>query len=160
MKTLSLGILAAATTLSLFALAPAQAQRWLPGGSYTDSCRRVDYDGDMLTASCRRRDGAWKNTFLDDAEDCDGRIVNNNGQLACGSNDWQGRYARHRGYDVGPGGSYRATCEDVHMDGYMLRATCQRRDGSWRWTSLDDAYGCDGRIANFDGRLVCTRGRY
>src|ERR1700761_3914846 len=121
MKTLSLAVLAAAATLSLAALAttPAQAAGWAPGGSYTDSCRRVDYDGDMLTASCRRRDGSWKNTFLDDAEDCDGRIVNNNGQLECGSSDWRDRYARHRGYDVGPAGSYRSTCEDVRMDGYM-----------------------------------------
>ena len=161
MKTLSLGLLAAATlSLATFATAPAAQARWTPDGSYVTSCRHIDYDGDMLTASCRRRDGSWKNTFLDNADDCDGRIANNNGQLECGWSDWRDRYARHRSYDVGPAGSYRDSCQDERMDGYTLRATCQRRDGSWRWTSLDDAYGCDGRIANFDGRLVCTRGRY
>ena len=159
MKTFALAAIAAALSLFAVASTPAEA-RWMPDGSYTNSCRHIDYDGDMLTANCRRRDGSWKNTFLDDAEDCDGRIVNNNGQLECGWNDWRERYARHRGYDVGPRGSYRDSCEDVRMDGYTLRATCQRRDGSWRWTSLDGAYDCDGRIANFDGRLVCTRGRY
>jgi hypothetical protein len=156
MKTfLTAGALAAAC--ALFALAAPAEARWTPSGSYEDSCRRVDFDGYLLTATCRRRDGSWRNTWLRNADDCDGRIVNNDGQLQCG---WHGWRDRGHDYDVGPRGSYRDTCENIRMDGYTLRATCQRRDGSWRWTSLDNAYDCEGRIANFDGRLTCTRGRY
>ncbi|HJW39947.1 MAG TPA: CVNH domain-containing protein [Rhizomicrobium sp.] len=160
MKFVTTGAITLATALSLFAFsAPAEA-RWAPNGSYESSCQHIDFDGDMLTATCQRRDGSWRNTWLDNADECDGRIVNNNGQLECAQSDWRDRYARHRGFDVGPAGSYRGTCDDIRMDGYTLRATCERRDGAWRWTSLDNAYDCDGRIANFDGRLVCTRGRY
>ncbi len=154
---MKLVLLAAALGAAFLALAPAAQARWTPGGSYEATCRHVDFDGDMLTASCQRRDGSWRNTWLDDADDCDGRIVNDNGQLVCGRRDWRDR---GRDYDDGPRGSYRETCRHVRMDGYVLRATCQQRDGGWRWTSLDFAYDCDGRIANFDGRLTCTRGRY
>jgi hypothetical protein len=45
------------------------------------------------------------------------------------------------------------------MDGYTLKATCQRRDGSWRWSELSYAYDCAGSIWNSNGRLVCG-GRY
>ena len=158
MKIFALGGALFAVTLGFLAAgSPAQA-RWAPSGSYESSCRHIDFDGDMLTAQCRTRSGGWHNSWLDNADDCDGRIANNNGQLECGWTGW--RRDRYRDAEVGPRGSYRETCANVRMDGYLLRATCQRRDGSWRWTSLDDAYDCEGRIANFDGRLVCTRGRY
>lgn len=155
MKTvLTVSALAAASLLSL--AQPAEA-RWVPSGSYESTCRRIDFDGYLLTAKCQTRDGRWRDAWLRNADDCDGRIVNNNGELQCG---WRGWRDRGRDFDDGPRGSYRASCENIRMDGYTLRATCQRRDGSWRWTSLDNAYDCDGRIANFDGRLTCTRGRY
>jgi CVNH domain len=157
MKLTQLGLLAFSAGLAALALtAPAQA-RWIPSGSYQRTCSRIDFDGDTLTASCKRRDGSWRNSWLDNADDCDGDIVNDNGKLRCGWTGW-----RDRGRDdyAGPRGSYRDSCVNIRMDGYTLRATCQRRDGSWRWTSLDDAYGCEGRIANFDGRLTCTRGRW
>lgn len=157
MRILSLGALALVSAITAFiTAAPAQA-RWAPSGSYEASCRRVEFDGDVLTATCRTRDGGWRNTYLDNADDCGGNIVNNNGQLECGWSDWRGR--RWAGRHEGPGGSYTATCTNIRMDGYTLKATCQRRDGSWRWSSLDYAYDCDGRIANFDGRLTCARGR-
>jgi hypothetical protein len=157
MKIFAIAAAAFAVGLSFLAITPAQA-RWAPTGPYESSCRGVDFDGDMLTASCRRRDGGWRNTWLDNADDCDGRIVNDNGQLECTTSGW--RRDRWRAYDDGPRGTYRDTCANIRMDGYTLRASCQRRNGSWRWTSLDDAFACDDRIANFDGRLVCTRGRY
>ncbi len=157
MKILKFGFIAFATLFSVLALAPVAQARWAPSGSYEATCRHVDFDGDMLTASCQRRDGSWRNAWLDNADDCDGHIVNDNGQLVCRWDRWRDR---GHDYDDGPRGSYLETCRNVRMDGYLLRATCQKRDGSWRWTSLDEAFDCDGRIANFDGRLVCTRGRY
>ncbi|HEY0107512.1 MAG TPA: CVNH domain-containing protein [Rhizomicrobium sp.] len=157
MKIATLGVLAFAGAMIFLGFAAPAAASWRPSGSYEDSCRNIDFDGDMLTATCRRSGGGWRNTWLDNADDCDGRIVNNNGQLQCG---WRGWRDRGRDYADGPRGSYQRSCRHIRMDGYTLRATCQRRDGGWRWTSLDDAYDCDGRIANFDGRLVCGRGRF
>ncbi len=159
MKISTFAALAFAGAVSLLAFASPAEARWRPSGSYEDTCRNIDFDGDMLTASCRRRDGGWRNTWLNNADDCDGRVVNDNGQLECGWRDGGWR-DRGRARDDGPMGSYRRTCQHIRMDGYTLRATCQRRDGSWRWTYLDGAYDCDGRIANFDGRLICTRGRF
>jgi len=154
MTRVHLGVLAFTAAVAALAVAPAAQARWAPSGSYERTCRRIDFDGDLLSASCQRRDGTWRNTWLANADDCDGDIKNDNGQLRCG---WSGWRDRGRGDFDGPRGSYRDSCERIRMDGYTLRATCQRRDGSWRWTSLDNAYDCDGRIANFDGRLICTR---
>ncbi|MEI9888940.1 MAG: CVNH domain-containing protein [Rhizomicrobium sp.] len=155
MNIFKYGALALIAAASAVLLAPAAEARWAPSGSYQATCRGIRFDGDLLTASCQRRDGSWHNTYLDNADDCDASIVNNNGQLECGYATWRGR-GRGRDYDA-PRGSYEASCVNIRMDGYTLRATCQRRNGSWRWTELYDAYDCDGRIANTNGQLVCTR---
>ena len=151
------GALALIALASAALLSTAAEARWAPSGSYQATCRGVHFDGDLLTATCQRRDGSWHNTYMSNADDCDSGIVNNNGQLECGWSDWHDRRGRDaRDYDA-PRGSYESTCTDARMDGYTLKATCQRRDGSWRWTSLEDAYDCDGRISNDNGRLVCWR---
>lgn len=136
---------------------PAHAQ-WTPGGSYSDSCRDVRYDGDSLTAKCRRADGSWRNTWLPNADNCDGNIVNDDGQLEC--NIGRNRYEDSDSSEGGPSGPYERSCSNIRMEGYTLKATCQRNDGSWRWTELEYAYDCDGRIGNSNGRLVCRGGRY
>ena len=158
MIKLSSWVLAAGAFFSCIAICtPAQAQ-WTPEGSYSNSCRDVRYDGDGLTAKCRRADGSWRNTWLPNADNCDGNIVNDDGQLECvvgRGRDWD----RDSG-DGGPSGPYERSCNNIRMEGYTLKATCQRNDGSWRWTELKYAYDCDGRIGNANGRLVCRGGRY
>src|SRR5260370_6250688 len=57
----------------------------------------------------------------------------------------------------GPPGTYLETCRDVRIDGDRLWARCEKADGNWRDTSLDDVYRCVGDIANVDGRLVCQK---
>lgn len=57
----------------------------------------------------------------------------------------------------GPPGTYLETCRDVRIDGDRLWARCEKADGHWRDTSLDDVYRCVGDIANVDGRLVCQK---
>ena len=158
MNIFKYGALALIALGASLVLSPAAEARWAPSGSYEATCRHIQFDGDLLTAACQRRDGGWRNTYLSNADDCDGSIVNNNGQLECSYSSWRDR-DRERS-DDGPSGSYESTCSNVRMDGYTLKATCQRRDGSWRWTSLDDAYDCDGRIANDNGRLVCGGWRH
>ncbi len=59
-----------------------------PGGSYTQTCRDIDYDqsNGMLTAACRQRNGAYNWTDLyapdwgsgfDDIVNCDGELAAN-----------------------------------------------------------------------------------
>lgn len=155
MKQFALGALALVAVSSAFALSstPAEA-RWAPSGSYERTCRGINFDGDLLTASCRTASGYWKNTYLSNADDCDGNIVNNNGQLECGYSGWSD-WSDHRG--GAPNGSYVRTCTNIRMDGYTLRATCQRRNGTWRYASLEDADDCERDIQNWDGRLTCGR---
>jgi hypothetical protein len=158
MHILKHGALALIALAACLAFAPSAEARWAPSGSYEATCRHIQFDGDMLTASCQQRDGGWRNTYLPNADDCDSGIVNDNGQLECGhTTGWRDR-DRDSDRDAGPSGSYERSCSNIRMDGYTLKATCQRRDGSWRWSSLEDAYDCDGRIANDNGRLVCGRG--
>jgi hypothetical protein len=154
MRKLGLGALALfAAVTAVAALSPAEA-RWAPSGSYQSTCRRIQFDCELLTASCQRRDGSWRNTYLDNADDCDANIANNNGQLECGYGWGHDRWGEGR-WGGAPRGSYRDTCTNVRMDGYTLRATCQRRDGSWKYTQLDDSFDCDGRIQNWNGNLTC-----
>lgn len=62
--------------------------------------------------------------------------------------------AGHEGQWRIPSGSYRQTCRGVRLDGWFLKATCQRRNGIWRNTALD-LRGCDRAVVNEDGRLRC-----
>ena len=64
---------------------------------------------------------------------------------------------RSRAFDFGeiPSGSYQQTCNSVRVDGYQLKAWCQRRDWSWQPTSLDLRV-CDSDIRNKNGHLSCS----
>src|SRR5262245_3702025 len=57
------------------------------------------------------------------------------------------------GYSAPPG-PYRTSCRGIRTDGWLLKATCQRNNGSWRDTALD-LRGCDRSVVNDDGRLRC-----
>jgi hypothetical protein len=154
MKRMFYGAAAAAlATVAVLAFASTAEARWMPGGSYRDTCVNVSFDGDLLTARCQRVGRGWKNTWLRHADDCDGNIANDDGQLVC-DDDFTPADTDHSN-DGGPSGYYERSCNSIHMDGYTLRAMCRTRSGSWRWTSLDDAYDCDGHIANRDGQLYC-----
>lgn len=123
-----------------------------PYGSYRDSCRDIRDNGSRVSASCQRTDGSWNNTALD-YRGCRGQIINDNGNLRCGSSgSWQGGGDWQNGL---PRGDFRQTCRDVGMRGDDLVARCQRRDGGWQRTKLDDAARCRGSIINDDGNLRC-----
>jgi hypothetical protein len=76
------GAIAAAAMLVSFGATPAQAQ--MPGGSYLQSCTDVRANGDRVVATCRRSDGSWQRTAINDVHSCNGGIANANGQLVCG----------------------------------------------------------------------------
>src|SRR5215471_6731559 len=54
-----------------------------------------------------------------------------------------------------PYGDYQQTCRNIRNNGYRLDATCQKRSGNWRNTSLNYR-DCQSSIVNDDGRLRCA----
>jgi hypothetical protein len=97
---LSAAIAGAAMLLSLGAI-PANAQA--PGGSYVRSCNNIQASGDRIVADCRRMDGGWNQTALDDLGSCVGDIGNMNGQLTCN----RGGQGYGSSYRQAPGYGYR-----------------------------------------------------
>ena len=57
-----------------------------------------------------------------------------------------------------PPGSYKETCRNYTVMGYLLKAQCKKQDGSWRDTSI--LYNrCEDDIWNENGELKC-HGKY
>ena len=117
---------------------------WVPPGSYQKSCTDINTKDGELWARCQMRDGQWRESSLD-YRNCYQEITNENGRLTCGQ--------RHHHHML-PRGSYKETCRDLGMNGDVLSAECQRRDGTWRFTSLDVGE-CYGEVVNQNGRLEC-----
>ena len=58
------------------------------------------------------------------------------------------------GYDDIPYGSYSQTCQNIRVYGNDLQASCQKRNGRWRNTTLRNFEGCRD-IENDNGKLRC-----
>jgi hypothetical protein len=54
-----------------------------PNGSYTQSCQNIQMSGNTLHASCQKKNRKWRDTSLDNANQCNGDIQNDNGKLRC-----------------------------------------------------------------------------
>ena len=145
--------------LALIVLAPGTIcmAQGIPQGSYQQTCNNVAVNGNVLSANCQDSRGNWVNAQLPDVQRCNGDITNDNGALHCASSPGYGTPA---GYQAGngPNGSYTQSCQDVHVGGDDLHARCQRRDGTWHETKLDDYNKCRGDILNDNGNLKCVVG--
>lgn len=168
----TIGVIAFA--LALFAIpGSAQWQGNIPPGTYAQTCRDIHTNGSRLDAECQTRDGNWRRTSLDNVDQCGGGIVNNDGHLTCGGNGGGYGYPdrdrdrdhdrdNDRGYRNGwqgdiPPGDYAQTCRNIRTNGNRLEAECQKRNGGWRRTALDNVDQCSGVINN-NGRLQCGAG--
>jgi CVNH domain len=120
---------------------------YAPRGSYSQTCREIQTEGNSLRAVCQTMSGNWVGTSLNGLNQCVGEIVNDDGRLEC----------TRRGGRVVPAGSYGQTCRNVYVRGDNLRAMCQSRGGQWVWSELHDWDDCRGGIVNDDGRLRCVR---
>jgi hypothetical protein len=102
---------AIAGAVMLLSVAPIPAHAWelpygsdpvVPLGSYLESCTDARVWEGRLVADCRRSNGRWGQSAMNDVDRCVGGIVNANGHLTC-------RYAQ-RSYDSerwpGYGSSY------------------------------------------------------
>lgn len=160
----------AAFLLALCAVpSAAQGQGNIPPGDYAQTCRDIHTRGNTLEAECQTRDGNWRRTSLDNLDQCNGGVINNDGRLMCGGNgygyperDRDRDRDRDRGYRSGwqggiPPGDYVQTCRNIHVDGDRLEAECEKRNGKWRSTSLDDVDRCPSVINN-NGHLQCGGG--
>jgi CVNH domain len=54
------------------------------GGDYVRTCRDIRNNGNRIDATCQTRDGNWRRTTLDNANQCSSSIVNDDGHLRCG----------------------------------------------------------------------------
>lgn len=60
-----------------------EASGVLPPGSYIATCKDVKLQGSTLSATCNDGKDHWRDTFLRDANKCNGDIANQNGTLRC-----------------------------------------------------------------------------
>jgi hypothetical protein len=148
-----------------------------PGGSYQQTCRHINVRGSTLSAECQNTGGGWQSTQLRDYNRCNGEIQNINGSLQCtgsnrggyGPNDGRGRDDHDRDrdhdgdrdhdrdrYNGAPRGSYYQTCQNVQVNGNTLTASCQKKNGKTRNTSLHNYQQCRD-IENDNGKLRCSR---
>lgn len=162
------GVIACALTLGAIP-SSAQWQGNLPPGDYAQTCRDIHMDGGRLEAECQTRDSNWRRTSLDNVGQCGGGIVNVDGHLTCGGSGNNGyperdrdsdrdRYYRSGGQGDIPPGDYAQTCRNIHTEGNRLEAECQKRNGKWHRTALDNVDQCSGGIINNNGKLQCGGG--
>jgi hypothetical protein len=118
-----------------------------PRGSYSQTCRDIEIQGDSLRAVCQNMGGGWAETALRDYGRCVGDIVNDNGRLEC---------TRPGGRTL-PSGNFMQSCRNAYVRGDNLRAMCQDRDGRWVWSELHEWDDCRGGIVNENGNLRCVR---
>lgn len=147
-----------------------------PSGSYQQTCKDIGVRGSTLYARCKDTNNEWRDTQLQDYDRCRGEIQNLNGSLQCTGEG--GGYADrdrdhhdndrdrdhdndrdrdhdHDRYNGAPRGSYSQTCQNVTVAGNTLRASCQKKNGKWRNTSLNNYNRCNGDIQNDNGKLRC-----
>ena len=126
-----------------------------PAGSYQQSCRGVNMNGNMLSAQCTNSSGAPVFSSLD-TNSCRGRdIHNDNGYLRCGSGGGPVPPTPTRPTPP-PSGSYQQSCRGISMSGNTLRAQCTNTQGRPVSSSLD-VNGCRGKdIHNDNGYLRCS----
>ncbi len=57
--------------------------RGFPRGTYAQTCRNIEIQGDRLHAQCQTREGRWNWTDLDNFRRCVGDVTNIDGHLIC-----------------------------------------------------------------------------
>jgi CVNH domain len=131
------------------------AQGGLPYGTYRQTCQNININGNTLSAHCQKVDGGWRNSSIDYRSCRGSEIINENGNLRCGSGE--GGYGYHGGAGSLPPGDYKRTCRDMRVNGSKLYATCQTGDGGWHDTSLNNFNLCHRPIVNDNGSLRCPK---
>lgn len=128
----------------------------VPSGSYQQSCRGANMNGNILSAQCTGPTGAPVYSSID-TNGCRGRDISNDaGYLRC--NAGGPRPPEPPRPQQPPSGSYQQSCRGIDFNGSTLRAQCTNVQGRPVSSSLD-TNGCRGQdIYNDDGYLRCGSG--
>ncbi len=100
--------------------------------SYQKTCSDISIDGNQLSATCNTRNGASRQTsiVLRGIENIDGNLkVTNPNKVS----------------------SFQNSCSNIDINGRRIKATCQRKDGTSKRTSI-----VLRGIENIDGFLKYT----
>lgn len=126
----------------------------LPTGSYQQSCRGINLNGNMLSAQCTNNQGAPVFSSLD-TNSCRGRdIANDNGYLRCEGGN--GPRPPVPPTPQIPAGSYQQSCRGITLSGNTLRAQCTNTQGRPVSSSLNLS-NCRGQdISKDNGYLRCA----
>lgn len=127
----------------------------LPAGSYQQSCRGANMNGNILSAQCTNSRGAPVFSSID-TNGCRGRdIANDNGYLRCNAGGGAGPRPPVPPPAVIPTGSYQRTCRSASIRNDTLQAQCADERGRYVPASLN-VRPCGNRdIYNDRGRLGC-----
>ncbi len=153
-------IISAVSLISLIFLGGGTAclAQEMPHGTYRQTCQDINFNGTRLSARCQKVDGGWRNSSIDYRNCRGGEVINDNGNLRCGQGGYGYRGGHMAGWQGGlPPGDYKRTCQNMRVSGNKLSATCQKTDGSWHDTSLNNFNQCRNDIANVDGNLRCPK---
>ncbi|MDE8754587.1 cyanovirin [Pectobacterium polaris] len=115
--------------------------KFIPNGSYQKTASQINSN---LYGKAQRRDQTWIAAGFN-ITGLSGGLVNWDGAL-------QPENAPLPTAGFVPDGSYKKTTQNIAV---TLTAYCQKKDGSWQWSSLDitNHKQGDGDIANIDGIL-------
>jgi hypothetical protein len=135
------------------------AQGGLPYGTYRQTCQNINVNGNTLSAHCQKVDGGWRNSSIDYRSCRGNEIINDNGYLRCGGGgNGYGYHGGQGGWQGGlPPGDYKRTCQNMRVSGNKLYASCQKVDGGWNDTSLNNFNLCQRPIVNDNGNLRCPK---
>ena len=117
-----------------------------PAGSYTQTCKDIQFKGTTLRAVCKDHTGKDTPTILREANRCAQGVVNLDGFLNCET-------------DVLPPGTYMSNCKDPRIVGGTLIASCDNGKDKWLTTKLPNADLCTGDIENHEGSLRCIESK-
>ena len=102
--------------------------------SYQETCTEISVSGNVLSATCQRRDGSLNQSsiVLKGIENIDGQLTIT---------------------DPNKPSNFQGSCTDISINGDVLSATCNKADGSPNQTSI-----VLKGIENIDGNLTYTGG--
>jgi len=109
----------------------------LPSGSYCQTCNCPVPTGTILSCSCKRYNGNYKDTSIPYGN-CTIGIDNRDGTLMCK-------------------GSFEKTCKNIVWGSERVTAKCKDKKGKWSNPHSIDYDSCRHPIANCDGSLTCER---
>jgi hypothetical protein len=123
-------------------------------GDWDNSCRDAELRGNVLTATCRERDGGWRRSSIRFTDCPRNMVANQDGRLVCsiGGGGGGGGGAAQR-----VPGDWDESCREAELRGNVLFATCRTTGGDWRRSSIRFTDCPGNRVRNENGWLVCAQ---